>query len=87
MAEIFFDPGPVEGRVITLQELQLKLKEVSSQSPEQFAFLKKTNEIDRALPRLVVAATLVEAFGYSGLQLTERELGSGLVIEAGMKPK
>jgi exopolyphosphatase/pppGpp-phosphohydrolase len=85
MAEIFFDPGPVEGRVITLQDLQRKLKEVSSQSRSEFAFLKRTNEIDRALPRLVVATTLVEAFGYPGLLLTERELGSGLIIEAGLK--
>ena len=86
MAEIF-GPGPVEGRVIALQDLQRKLREVSNQTPSEFALLKRTSEIDRALPRLVVAATLVEAFGYSGLLLTERELGSGLIIENGLKSR
>jgi hypothetical protein len=33
----------------------------------------------------VVASTLTEAFGYSGLALTARELGTGLIIEAGLK--
>ena len=42
-------------------------------------------DIDRALPRLVAAVTLVEAFGYSQLELTERELGVGLIIEAGLR--
>ena len=44
---------------------------------------KKKNIIDRALPRLVVAASLTEEFGYSRLELTERELGTVLIIEAG----
>jgi hypothetical protein len=47
--------------------------------------LKKKKDIDRALPRLVVAAILTEELGYSRLELTETELGSGLIIEAGMK--
>jgi hypothetical protein len=33
----------------------------------------------------VVAVTLTEAFGYSQLELTDREVGTGLVIEAGLK--
>ncbi len=41
-------------------------------------------DIDRALPRLVAAASLMDAFGYSQIELTERELGVGLIIEAGL---
>ena len=40
--------------------------------------------IDRALPRLVAAVVLTEAFGYPSLELTARELGTGLIIEAGL---
>ena len=47
----------------------------------------KRKDIDRALPWLVAAATLTEEFGYSDLVLTSRELGSGLIIEAGMKER
>jgi hypothetical protein len=52
-----------------------------------FVTLKRKKDIDRALPRLVVAATLTEDFGYSQLLLTERELGVGLIIEAGLRPR
>jgi hypothetical protein len=47
--------------------------------------LKKTPDIDRALPRLIAAEFLTGEFGYSSLELTERELGAGLIIEAGAK--
>ena len=44
-------------------------------SPAAFRELKTRKDIDRALPRLVAAATLTEAFGYAEILLTERELG------------
>jgi exopolyphosphatase/pppGpp-phosphohydrolase len=85
MAEILFAPAPIEGRVFTLQELKRKLHEITAGGAEAFAALKKKKDIDRALPRLAAAAYLTEAFGYSRLELTERELGTGLIIEAGIK--
>jgi exopolyphosphatase/guanosine-5'-triphosphate,3'-diphosphate pyrophosphatase len=85
MAEVLFAPAPLEGRVFTLQELQQKLEEIKTSGPAGFQTLKKKKDIDRALSRLAVAAYLTEAFGYSQLELTERELGTGLIIEAGMK--
>jgi exopolyphosphatase/pppGpp-phosphohydrolase len=85
MAEVLFDSAPVEGRTFALTELKRRLQEIESMTSEEFEALKKRKDIDRALPRLVVAATLTEAFGYSELVLTGRELGSGLIIEAGMK--
>ena len=87
MAEILFPAGPIEGRVFTLQELKGRLQEIMASGAAGFATLKKTKDIDRALPRLVAAAYLTEAFGYTRLELTERELGSGLIIEAGMKKR
>jgi hypothetical protein len=86
MAEVLFAPAELEGRVFTLQALQQKLREIATSRFDEFKALKKKMDIDRALPRLVVAVFLMEEFGYSRLQLTERELGTGLIIEAGTKP-
>jgi exopolyphosphatase/pppGpp-phosphohydrolase len=85
MADALFEPGEVEGRVFTLQELKRKLHQITTSGADAFQVLKKKETIDRALPRLVVAAALTEEFGYSRLELTERELGAGLIIEAGTK--
>ena len=87
MVEVLFEPKTVEGRVFTLAELQRTLREITAAGASGFQLLKKKPDIDRALPRLVAAVTLVGAFGYSQLELTERELGTGLIIEAGMKPR
>jgi hypothetical protein len=85
MSEVLFDLADVEGRIFTLTALQEKLREVTRGGVAGFRALKKKKDIDRALPRLVVAATLLEELGYSRLELTDRELGTGLIIEAGMK--
>lgn len=85
MADVLFEPAELEGRVFTLQELKRKLHEITISRANAFQVLKKTKIIDRALPRLVVAASLTEEFGYSQLELTGRELGTGLIIEAGTK--
>jgi exopolyphosphatase/pppGpp-phosphohydrolase len=83
MADVLFEPAELEGRVFTLQELKRKLHQITTSGANAFQVLKKEKDIDRALPRLVVAASLTEEFGYSRLELTERELGTGLIIEAG----
>jgi exopolyphosphatase/guanosine-5'-triphosphate,3'-diphosphate pyrophosphatase len=83
MAEVLFPPAETEGRVFALAELQAKLREIAALGPEQFARLREREDIDRALPRLVVVATLAEEFGYPAFELTARELGTGLIIEAG----
>jgi exopolyphosphatase/pppGpp-phosphohydrolase len=86
MADILFEPAELEGRILTLAELKRKLEQITTSGIEAFQALKKKKDIDRALPRLAVAAALTEEFGYSGLELTARELGAGLIIEAGIKP-
>lgn len=85
MAEVLFNTSAIEGRAFTLEELQHKLDQIVALPPHEFEALKKRKDIDRALPRLVVAAFMTEEFGYSRLDLTDRELGTGLIIEAGMK--
>ena len=87
MAQALFEPAAIEGRVFTLAQLKQKLHDITTLPGTEFQLLKKKKDIDRALPRLVVAATLTEEFGYSQLQLTERELGAGLIIEAFMRPQ
>ena len=85
MADALFEPAALEGRVFTLQALKQKLHQITSSGAKQFQVLKKTKDLDRALPRLVVAVALTEEFGYSQLELTEREIGAGLIIEADMR--
>jgi exopolyphosphatase/pppGpp-phosphohydrolase len=85
MTEILFDRDPVEGRVLTLETIKRRLETIAASNAADFRALRKTEDIDRALPRLVVAAVVTEAFGYSALELTSRELGAGLIIEAGLK--
>ncbi|HYN08472.1 MAG TPA: hypothetical protein VES67_13900 [Vicinamibacterales bacterium] len=87
MVEVLFPQQKTEGRIFTVAELKQKLQEIRALRADQFQAMKQTKDIDRALPRLVVAAFLTEAFGYSQLELTERELGTGLIIEAGMKKR
>ncbi len=83
MAEVLFSEVP-DGHVFTLAELQARLDAIAS-SPAGFADLKRMKDIDRALPRLVVAVDLMERFGYGEIVLTSRQLGTGLIIEAGLR--
>lgn len=86
MAEILFEPAELEGRVLTRDALRRKLEQITTGGAEAFQSLKRKKDIDRALPRLAVAAALTEEFGYPELELTARELGAGLIIEAGVAP-
>jgi len=86
MVDVLFEPGAIEGRVLSLDELKRKLHQITTSSAGDFQTLRQKPDIDRALPRLVAAVVFTEAFGYSGIELTARELGAGLIIEAGVKP-
>ena len=82
MIDVLFEPGVIEGRILTLQQLRDRLDRITTSGPSGFKRLKQTTDIDRALPRLVAAEFLTRTFGYASLELTERELGAGLIIEA-----
>ena len=83
MADVLFKPVG-DGHVFTLAELQARLASIAS-APAAFAELKKAKDIDRALPRLVVAVDLMETYGYREMVVTSRQLGTGLIIEAGLR--
>ena len=82
MIDVLFEAGAVEGRILTLQQLRERLDRITAAGPSGFKRLKQTKDIDRALPRLVAAEFLTRAFGYTSLELTDRELGAGLIVEA-----
>ena len=84
MAEVLFEPAGLEGRILTLADMQRRLDAITAGGPAAFRVLKQKPEIDRALPRLVAAVVLTAAFGYPQIELTERELGVGLIVEAGL---
>ena len=84
MAEVLFEPAETEWRVFERAALEARLREITALGPEEFDRLRQKPDIDRALPRLVVAATFAEYFGYPAFEITSRELGTGLIIEAGL---
>jgi hypothetical protein len=43
--------------------------------------------IDAVLPRIVVLEQTLVTFGYREMQVFERELGVGLIVEKGIPPK
>jgi hypothetical protein len=83
MTEVLFEPAPLERRVLTAANMRRRLEQITRGGPAAFRALKQKTDIDRALPRLVAVLTFTELFGYSQVELTDRELGVGLIIEAG----
>jgi exopolyphosphatase/pppGpp-phosphohydrolase len=83
MAKVLFKEVP-DAHVFTLAELKARLDAIAA---DRFGFgpLRMMDDIDRALPRLVVAVDLMETFGYNELMVTSRQLGAGLIIEAGLR--
>ena len=83
MAKVLFKEVP-DGYAFTLGELKARLDAIAA---DRFGFgpLRMMDDIDRALPRLVVAVDLMETFGYGELLVTSRQLGAGLIIEAGLR--
>ena len=83
MAKVLFKEVP-DGHVFTLAELKTRLDAIAA---DRFGFgpLRMMDDIDRALPRLAVAVELMETFGYNELMVTSRQLGAGLIIEAGLR--
>jgi hypothetical protein len=63
MVEVLFEPAETEGRVFSREELRRRLDEIVALRGEALEALEQKRDIDRALPRLVIAATLPEAFG------------------------
>ena len=85
MARYVLEKEKVNGARITLALLVKRLEELRAQDATQFARLKGVAEIDRVLPRMVALEYLLKKTGYQSVLVVEKELGVGLIIEAGLK--
>jgi hypothetical protein len=84
MAEVLFREVP-DGHVLRLAELKTRLDAIANLAASDVQAFNATEDLDRALPRLVTAVTMMEALGYDAMQVTSRQLGTGLIIEAGLR--
>lgn len=77
----------VDGVRISLETVAQKITALNAMSREEFGQLKKAKDIDEILPRLVVLEQTLTIFGYREMQVFERELGVGLIVEKGLPSK
>jgi hypothetical protein len=77
----------VDGVWISLDTVSRKIAALRAMSEVEFSQLKKVEDIDEILPRLVVLEQTLITFGYREIQVFERELGVGLIVEKGIQLK
>ena len=85
MATYLLKKKNVSGARIKLSVLRKHIDKLRAQTAEQFSALKKVREIDRVLPRMVALEYILTKAGYRSVVVVSRELGVGLIIEAGLK--
>ena len=74
----------VDGVLISLDMVSRKIAALRAMSEVEFSQLKNVKGIDQILPRLVVLEQTLITFGYREIQVFERELGVGLIVEKGL---
>jgi exopolyphosphatase/pppGpp-phosphohydrolase len=74
----------VDGVLIPLDMVSRKIATLRAMSEVEFSQLKQAKDIDQILPRLVVLEQTLITFGYREIQVFERELGVGLIVEKGL---
>ena len=74
----------VDGVLISLDTVSRKIAALRAMPEVEFSQLKKVKDIDEILPRLVVLEQTLITFGYREIQVFERELGVGLIVERGL---
>ena len=77
----------VDGVRISLEMVSRKIAALKAMSAVEFGELKKVKDIDEILPRLVVLEQTLSTFGYREIQVFERELGVGLIVEKGLQSR
>jgi exopolyphosphatase / guanosine-5'-triphosphate,3'-diphosphate pyrophosphatase len=85
MATYLLRKKDVSGARIKLSDLRKHIAKLRGQTPEQFSVLKKAREIDRVLPRMIALEYILTKTGYRSVTVVSRELGVGLIIEAGLR--
>ena len=69
---------------ISLHTVSKKMAALKDMKENEFAVLKQTKNVDAILPRVVVLEQTLITFGYREMQVFERELGVGLIVEKGI---
>ena len=84
---MFFEVGVplLEGATTALPPTKEEIEKLRAQTARQFSRLKELADIDRVLPRMVALEYILETARYPSVRVVERELGVGLIIEAGSK--
>jgi exopolyphosphatase/pppGpp-phosphohydrolase len=85
MATYLLKKKKVDGARITLAAVTKQIEKLKRQDADKFSELKKEKEIDRVLPRLVAVEYVLRRTGYQSVGVVSRELGVGLIIEAGLR--
>ena len=83
VARYLLSQDRVDGVLITLDTVSRKIAALKAMTEVEFSQLKKVKDIDEILPRLVVLEQTLTRFGYREIQVFERELGVGLIVERG----
>jgi exopolyphosphatase/pppGpp-phosphohydrolase len=83
-ARYLLSQDQVDGVLISLDMVSRKLAALRAMPEVEFSQLKKVENIDEILPRLVVLEQTLITFGYREIQVFERELGVGLIVEKGV---
>lgn len=84
VARYLLSQDRVDGVLISLDTVSSKMAALRAMSEVEFSQLKKVKNIDEILPRLVVLEQTLITFGYREMQVFERELGVGLIVEKGL---
>jgi exopolyphosphatase/guanosine-5'-triphosphate,3'-diphosphate pyrophosphatase len=85
MAQYLLKKKKVDGARIKLGALRKHIEKLKRQDADKFAELKKEKDVDRVLPRLVAVEYVLRQAGYRSVVVVSRELGVGLIIEAGLQ--
>jgi Ppx/GppA phosphatase family len=83
-ARYLLSQDQVDGVLISLDMVSRKLAALRAMPEVEFSQLKKVENIDEILPRLVVLEQTLIIFGCRAIQVFERELGVGLIVEKGV---
>ena len=87
VARYLLSQDRVDGVRLSLETVSKKIAALKAMSDLEFSELKKVKDIDAILPRLVVLEQTLRTFGYREIQVFERELGAGLIIEQGISSR
>lgn len=85
LAKYLLKKKRVNGARLKLSSIRKHIEKLTAQNADRFSELKRVPEIDRVLPRLVALEYILKKGGYQSVLVVEREVGAGLIVEAGLR--